>query len=241
MLPAVVLLPLIAYALSRRRAAAAAAGKRAAADRGRGPAVGLDLPLSRPRRRDDEERPAPARGHAGRHRGHEQGRHPRLLGAAARRQDRRHPGAREPAAHPGRSAGPLRRTLQRILRSRPRRHAVRGDRRIVRRISPPRSRRRPQRRRRKRNERLRRTAAERIDRVAAAPAAGRDLGHGAGAAAARRGQPFRDRHAHDDHVVRVLRDRRRARHADPRAARHAECRLHGSRRPTTRSSRCTGR
>ncbi len=38
--------------VGRGRAAAAAAGKRAAADRGRGPAVGLDLPLSRPGRRD---------------------------------------------------------------------------------------------------------------------------------------------------------------------------------------------
>ncbi len=80
--------------------------------------------------------------------------------------------------------------------------------------------------RRQSNERIRRTAAGHAG-VAAAPPAHRDLGHRAGAAAPRRGQPFRHRRAHDDHVVRVLRHRRRARHADACAARDAQRSVHG--------------
>ena len=96
----------------RRRAPAAAAGKRAAAHRGRGPAMVLDLPLSRSWRGGDEERDVAARRHSRRHRRHQPRRHPRLLDPASRRQDRRDTGASERAAHQGRRAGPLRRALQ---------------------------------------------------------------------------------------------------------------------------------
>ena len=85
------------------------------------------------------------------------------------------------------------------------------------------------------------TSAAGQPRAAAAPRARRDLGHRAGAAAPRRGQPFRHRPAHHGHGVRVLRDRRRARHADARAARHARRRVHGPGDLQPGLHRCTAR
>ena len=100
---------------------------------------------------------------------------------------------------------------------------------------------RPARPRRRKSERAGRTSRRRRPGAAAAPRARRDLGHRAGPAAPRLGQPLRHRPAHHGHGVRVLRDRRPARHADARPARDARRRPSWTRRPTTRSSPCTAR